>query len=344
MTNQKSIPAERWRLSVAPMLDWTDRHCRYFHRLLTKRALLYTEMVTTGALIHGDVERHLRHHDDEHPLALQVGGSEPADLAHCARLAVQWGYDEVNLNCGCPSERVQRGSFGACLMAEPKLVADCIKAMQDAVSVPVTVKHRIGIDQTESYGFVSDFVGTLSQAGCSTFIVHARNAWLKGLSPKENRERPPLRYETVHRLKCDFPELVIAVNGGLTSTDQVREQLRHVDGAMIGREAYHNPWWLSQWDSSFFEAGASGAGGAAERDQIEAQMVHYMEHEVLAHGTPWFAVARHMLGLRHGMPGARHWRRVWSDHRLKNLPPHEVMAMARRTDESANAAVSGKLS
>ena len=198
------VPASHWKLSVAPMMDWTDHHCRYFHRLLSKNALLYTEMVTSGALLHGDVARHLRFNAEEHPVALQLGGSEPADLAHCAKLGEQWGYDEINLNCGCPSERVQRGAFGACLMAEPKLVADCVKAMVDVVSVPVTVKHRIGIDKGESYEFVRDFVGTVSEAGCPTFIVHARNAWLKGLSPKENREVPPLRYELVIASKRSF--------------------------------------------------------------------------------------------------------------------------------------------
>jgi tRNA-dihydrouridine synthase A len=207
------------------MLDWTDRHCRHFHRLLSQRALLYTEMVTTGALLHGDVPRHLDFGAGEHPVALQLGGSEPQDLAHCAKLGEQWGYDEINLNCGCPSERVQRGSFGACLMAEPQLVADCVKAMLDVVDVPVTVKHRIGIDKEESYEFVRDFVGTVAQAGCRVFLVHARNAWLKGLSPKENREVPPLRYETVHRLKREFPDLLFVVNGGITTTGQVQREL-----------------------------------------------------------------------------------------------------------------------
>jgi tRNA-dihydrouridine synthase A len=241
-----------WRLSVAPMMDWTDRHCRFFHRLLTQRTRLYTEMVTTGALIHGDVKRHLQFNEQENPLALQLGGSEPADLAQCAKLGEQWGYDEINLNCGCPSERVQRGSFGACLMNEPQLVRDCVKAMVDAVSVPVTVKHRIGIDKAESYDFVRDFVGTVAEGGCSVFIVHARNAWLKGLSPKENREIPPLRYEIVHQLKRDFPQLTIVLNGGVTTTAQVHEQLQHIDGVMVGREAYHHPWWMSEWDSEFF--------------------------------------------------------------------------------------------
>ncbi len=306
------------------MLDWTDRHCRYFHRLLTRHALLYTEMVTTGALIHGDVTRHLRYNDEEHPVALQLGGSEPADLAHCARLGEQWGYDEINLNCGCPSERVQRGAFGACLMAEPALVADCVKAMVDAVQVPVTVKHRIGIDRAEDYGFVRDFVGAVSEAGCRVFIVHARNAWLKGLSPKENRDIPPLRYESAYRLKADFPALTIVVNGGITTSEQVTAHLARVDGVMVGREAYHNPWWLSAWDGTFYGA----ESGLQTREQVEAQMVAYMEREAAAHGTPWPNVARHMLGLRHGLPGARRWRQVWSDHRLREQPAHEVMALA----------------
>ncbi|EER59087.1 TIM-barrel protein, yjbN family [Acidovorax delafieldii 2AN] len=306
------------------MMDWTDRHCRYLHRLLSRHTLLYTEMVTTGALIHGDVERHLRYNAEEHPVALQLGGSEPADLAHCARLGEQWGYDEINLNCGCPSERVQRGAFGACLMNEPQLVADCVKAMVDVVQIPVTVKHRIGIDKDESYGFVRDFIGTVAAAGCEVFIVHARNAWLKGLSPKENREVPPLRYAVVHQLKRDFPHLTIAINGGIQTDDVVHEQLGHLDGVMVGREAYHNPWWLARWDALYYGAPES----SLTRDDVEATMVEYMAREAAAHGTPWASIARHMLGLRHGLAGSRRWRQVWSDHRLKGLPPHEVMALA----------------
>ncbi len=306
------------------MMDWTDRHCRYFHRLLTRRARLYTEMVTTGALLHGDVPRHLDFDASEHPLALQLGGSEPADLARCARLGQQWGYDEINLNCGCPSDRVQRGAFGACLMAEPQLVADGVKAMVDVVDVPVTVKHRIGIDRIESYAFVRDFVGTVAEAGCGVFIVHARNAWLQGLSPKENREVPPLRYELVHRLKAEFPRLVIAINGGLTQAAQVTQELQHVDGAMIGREAYHHPWWLASWDSAFYGEPESGL----TRQAVEEQMVDYMERQQAVHGTPCTSIARHMLGLYNGLPGARRWRQVWSDHRLKGRPPREVMALA----------------
>ena len=312
-------------MSVAPMMDWSDRNCRFFHRLLSQHTLLYTEMVTTGALMHSDVARHLRFNAEEHPVALQLGGSEPADLARCATMAQEWGYDEVNLNCGCPSERVQRGSFGACLMNEADLVADCVKAMRDVVDIPVTVKHRIGIDKEESYAFVRDFVGTVADAGCEVFIVHARNAWLKGLSPKENREIPPLRYEVVAQLKKDFPQLTIAVNGGIADDATVLAQLAEVDGVMVGREAYHNPWWLASWDAQFY--------GAAQRDisreSVEEAMVRHMEREAAEYGTHWSVIARHMLGLRQGMPGARHWRRVWSDHRIKHLPPHEVMQMAR---------------
>ncbi len=314
------------------MMDWTDRHCRYFHRLLSRHALLYTEMVTTGALMHGNVLRHLDFNPEEHPVALQLGGSDRAELVHSARLGRQWGYDEINLNCGCPSERVQRGSFGACLMAEPRLVADCVKAMVDAVDVPVTVKHRVGIDKEDRYEFVRDFVGTVSEAGCSVFLVHARNAWLQGLSPKENREVPPLRHELVHQLKRDFPHLTIVVNGGITSAEQVVRELDAVDGVMIGREAYHNPWWLAEWDRCFY---GEAAQPGRTREWVEERMTDYMAREAAVHGTPWSSIVRHMLGLRHGMPGARRWRQVWSDHRLKDLHPHEVMA---RAHEAASVA------
>ena len=314
-----------WRLSVAPMLDWTDKHCRFLHRLLSRRTRLYTEMVTTGALLHGAERRHLRFDAVEHPLALQLGGSEAADLAACARIGARWGYDEINLNCGCPSERVQRGAFGACLMAEPQLVADGVKAMVDAVDVPVSVKHRIGIDREESYDFVRDFVGTVAEAGCRVFIVHARNAWLQGLSPKENREIPPLRHALVYRLKRDFPQLTIVLNGGVTSDAQITEHLQHVDGVMLGREAYHHPWMMSRWDAEFL----GGAACALTQDEVEAEMVAYMARELAEDGTPWSAIARHMLGLHHGRRGARLWRQVWSDHRLKARPAAEVAALAR---------------
>lgn len=298
------------------MMDWTDRHCRYFHRLLTKHTRLYTEMVTTGALIHGDRPRHLDFNAEEHPVALQLGGSEPADLATCAKLGEDWGYDEINLNCGCPSERVQRGSFGACLMAEPKLVADCVKAMVDAVSVPVTVKHRIGIDKHEDYAFVRDFVGTVAEGGASVFIVHARNAILKGLSPKENREIPPLKYDVVYQLKRDFPQLTMVLNGGVTTTAEVHAHLAHVDGVMLGREAYHNPYWLTTWDHAFF----GGAPWFCERDEIEARMEAYIAKRQAAHsGFHAHNVRRHMVGLHKGLPGARAWRRKITGNTIERV-------------------------
>ena len=299
------------RFCVAPMLDHTDRHCRYFHRQLSRHARLYTEMVTTGALLHGPRERLLRFDEAEHPVALQLGGSEPEELAQAARFGERAGYDEIDLNCGCPSERVQRGSFGACLMAEPKLVADCVRAMRDAVSIPVTVKHRIGLDRVEDYGFVRDFVGTVSQAGCEVFIVHARNAWLKGLSPRENRTVPPLRYETVARLKRDFPGLTIVLNGGLRDHATAIAQLSQVDGVMIGREACDNPWMLAEVDGCYFGHPAP----CATREEVVDAMRPYLSREVAA-GVPARAVVRPMIGLFNGLPGARNWRRVLSDPSL----------------------------
>jgi tRNA-dihydrouridine synthase A len=305
-----------WRLSVAPMMDWTDRHCRYFHRLLSKHARLYTEMVTTGALIHGDRPRHLDFNVEEHPVALQLGGSDAADLAACAKLGQQWGYDEINLNCGCPSERVQRGSFGACLMAEPALVADCIKAMVDVTDVPITVKHRIGINAVESYDFVRDFVGTVAAAGCSVFIAHGRNAVLKGLSPKENREIPPLKYNYVYQLKRDFPQLTIVLNGGVTTTAEAHTHLAHVDGVMLGREAYHNPYWLSTWDHAFFDEPTR----FCEREDIEAAMEAYIMRQ-LAVDADFHVhnVRRHMVGLYKGLPGARAWRRKITGNTIERV-------------------------
>ena len=317
------------------MMDWTDRHCRVFHRHITRRARLYTEMVTSGALLHGDVPRHLDFDAIEHPVALQLGGSEPADLAACAKLAQKWGYDEINLNCGCPSERVQRGAFGACLMAEPALVRDCVAAMRDAVgsALPVTVKHRIGIDRGESYEFMRDFVGTVAEAGCTVFIVHARNAWLKGLSPKENREVPPLRYEFVYRLKRDFQALTIVLNGGVSSNDQITEHLLHVDGVMLGREVYHRPWLMADWDQRFL---GDGDGALPSREGVEATMVDYMT-ALVARGVSWPHASRHMLGLHHGLPGARRWRQVWSDHTLKDMAPALVLRQASQAMTAALA-------
>jgi tRNA-dihydrouridine synthase A len=278
------------------MMDWTDRHCRYFLRQVNSTAHLYTEMITTGALIHGDVERHLAFDPAEHPVALQLGGSEPGDLAACARLGEQYGYDEINLNIGCPSERVQRGAFGACLMAEPALVAECVSAIRKETKLPVTVKHRTGIDSIEDYAFLRNFVEVVAAAGCETFIVHARNAVLKGLSPKENREIPPLKYDYVYRLKQDFPRLAIVINGGITSAQAIQGQFAQVDGVMIGRAAYHNPWLL--------------AGAGKTRAQVVRAMKSYCDSK---RTVPLRAVVRHMLGLYHGTPRARLWRRMLSD-------------------------------
>jgi tRNA-dihydrouridine synthase A len=295
------------RLCVAPMMDWTDRHCRYFLRQVSSRARLYTEMVTTGALIHGDVERHLAFSKEEHPVALQLGGSEPADLARCSKLGEAYGYDEINLNIGCPSERVQKGAFGACLMAEPKLVAACVEAIRNEVKLPVTVKHRIGIDQVEDYGFVRDFVAAVSSAGCRTFIIHARNAVLKGLSPKENREIPPLKYDYVYRLKAEFPALEFVINGGITSWTEITHHLAYVDGAMLGRAAYHNPWLLAD-------------PGRTRPGVVKAMYEYAKGVESMRH------VTRHMLGLYHGHSKARLWRRLLSDSaRLKPNRPELLL-------------------
>jgi tRNA-dihydrouridine synthase A len=299
------------RLSVAPMMDWTDRHCRYFHRLIAPQALLYTEMVTTGAIIHGDQARHLDYSEQEHPIALQLGGSEPSDLASSMKLAKKWAYDEVNINCGCPSERVQRGAFGACLMSEAALVRDCVDAMRDAVpDIPVTVKHRIGINKEESFEFVRDFVGTVAQAGCDTFIVHARNAWLKGLSPKENRDIPPLRYDIVAQLKTEFPHLTIILNGGLTQVGSALHAASTLDGVMLGRVAYHQPWALREFHNAIF--GTTLDTSLEARLSVWQQVLLYAVAQRKG-GVPAHAVLRHTLGLCHGLSGARHWRGVLSD-------------------------------
>ena len=292
------------------MMDWSDRHCRYFFRLLTRRARLYTEMITAPALMHGDVPRHLDFDPAEHPVALQLGGSDPADLARAARLGERYGYDEINLNCGCPSERVQTGSFGACLMAEPALVADCVRAMRDAVQVPVTVKHRIGLDANDDYAFVRDFVGTVARAGCDVFIVHARNAVLKGLSPKENREVPPLRYDYVRRLKTDFPQLAFVLNGGIADLATIDREIAYVDGVMLGRAAYHDPWLLASVDPHLFGAEPP----ARTRSDVIDALVPYAER-ALARGVAFRAIVRHILGLYHGVPGGRRFRQLLSDAR-----------------------------
>ncbi len=301
-------PALDRRLSVAPMLDWTDRHCRFFLRLISRHTLLYTEMVTTGALLHGDPERFLRFDPAEHPVALQIGGSDPREMADCARLGAEWGYNEININVGCPSDRVQNGRFGACLMAEPKLVADCVAAMKDAVAVPVTVKTRIGIDERDSYGELVDFVGAVTGAGCDALIVHARKAWLAGLSPKENRDIPPLRYDVVDRLKRDFPNQQIAINGGIKTLEETTRFLRALDGVMIGREAYHNPWILVEADRMIF----GDDRPLPTRHEVLEAFLPYVARE-LAAGRPLSAMSRHILGLFQGQPGARAWRRHLSE-------------------------------
>jgi tRNA-dihydrouridine synthase A len=291
------------------MLDWTDRHCRYFLRLISRRILLYTEMVTTGALLHGDRDRFLRFNPAEHPVAIQLGGSDPKEMAACARMGEEQGFDEINMNLGCPSSRVQSGRFGACLMAEPALVADCVATMKHAVSVPVTAKTRIGIDERDSYEELCDLVDALVAAGCDALIVHARKAWLQGLSPKENREIPPLRYEVVQQLKSDFPAMPIAINGGVTSLEQANSLLRDLDGVMIGRAAYHDPWLLAAADREIF----GDRHPEPTRHRVLDAFVPYMEREMAA-GVPLNAMTRHILGLFQGQPGAKRWRRTISEN------------------------------
>jgi tRNA-dihydrouridine synthase A len=291
------------------MMDWTDRHCRYLLRLITRCTLLYTEMVTTGALIHGDRGRLLRFDPAEHPLALQLGGSDPAQMARCARLGEDWGYDEINMNVGCPSDRVQSGRFGACLMAQPALVAECVTAMKEAACVPVTVKTRVGIDDRDSYEELCAFTESVRHAGCDALIVHARKAWLKGLSPRENREVPPLRHDLVERLKADFPDLPVVINGGIRDLVEARGFLDRVDGVMIGRAAYHDPWLLAGADREVFGAGRP----APSRRTVLDSFLVYVEAQ-RSKGVPLPAMTRHLLGLYQGRPGARRWRRTISEN------------------------------
>ncbi len=300
------------RFSVAPMMDWTTTHYRYLARILSRRTLLYTEMVTTGALIHGDTERFLRHDEAEYPLALQLGGSDPRELAHCATLAEKFGFDEVNLNVGCPSDRVQNNMIGACLMGYPQKVAEGVRAMQDATSLPVTVKHRIGIDGRESWDDLCEFIETVSEAGCQTFIVHARIAILEGLSPKENREIPPLKYDWVYRLKAQYPQLEILINGGIKTFQECHHHLAHTDGVMLGREAYHNPWLLAGVDPTFF----SEAAPVTSRHDALRTMFPFLERE-LSRGVQLGHMTRHLLGLFHGQPGGRQFRRHISENAHK---------------------------
>ncbi|PCI09080.1 MAG: tRNA dihydrouridine(20/20a) synthase DusA [Gammaproteobacteria bacterium] len=302
------------KISIAPMMGWTDRHARYFLRLITKQSLLYTEMINTGALLHNDQtvgkqKRLLAYHASEHPLALQLGGSDPQALMQCALMAENAGFDEVNLNVGCPSDRVRSGAFGACLMAKPELVADCVRAMNTSVSIPITVKCRIGIDDMDDYQAFENFISVVASAGCETFIVHARKAWLQGLSPKENREVPPLKYDYVHRLKNQRPELTIVINGGVKTIETVQQQLHHVDGAMIGREAYHNPYMLASVDSHIYQ---DKSANIKSREEIVLEMCDYIDAE-LVNGVALHSMTRHILGLFQGRPGARAWRRYLSE-------------------------------
>ncbi|TKB56821.1 tRNA dihydrouridine(20/20a) synthase DusA [Ferrimonas aestuarii] len=312
------------RFSVAPMLDWTDRHYRYFARLLSRNTLLYTEMVTTGAIIHGRGD-FLEYNQQEHPVALQLGGSNPSELAHCAKLASERGYDEINLNVGCPSDRVQNGRFGACLMAEPELVAECVDAMKSVVDLPVTVKTRIGIDEQDSYEFLTRFIDIVSAAGCQDFTIHARKAWLSGLSPKENREIPPLDYDRAYQIKRDYPQLTIAVNGGIKTIEECQGHLQHLDGVMVGREAYQNPYLLASVDSEIY----GDSTPTVDRRAVVEAMVPYVERH-LANGGRVNHVTRHMLGLFNGLPGARNWRRTLSEKaHLKDAQPQLLLeAMA----------------
>lgn len=311
------------RFTLAPMMEWSTSDCRTFWRLLTKKAVLYSEMVTTGALLHGDKTRLLDYNACENPLALQLGGSNPRDLAECSKIAEAWGYDEVNLNCGCPSDRVQNGMIGACLMAEPELVAECIAAMQNAVKIPVTVKHRIGIDDMEDYEGLTKFVSTIAATGCNTFIVHARKAWLKGLSPKENREIPPLQYDKVYQLKQDFPHLEIIINGGITSVAQSQQLLGHVDGVMLGREPYSNPYMLAEVDQRIYGVDRP----VPSRAQVIEGFMDYCR-EQLAKGTRLNHLTRHILGLYAGMSGARQFRRIISEQAHKPGAGIEVLEHA----------------
>ncbi|WP_249673076.1 tRNA dihydrouridine(20/20a) synthase DusA [Pseudomonas abieticivorans] len=319
----KTRPEPSRRFSVAPMMDWTDRHCRYFLRLLSAHTLLYTEMVTTGALLNGDHERFLRHDDTEHPLALQLGGSTPTDLAACARMAEQAGYDEVNLNVGCPSDRVQNNMIGACLMGHPALVADCVKAMRDAVSIPVTVKHRIGINGRDSYEQLCDFVGQVRDAGCGSFTVHARIAILEGLSPKENRDIPPLRYDVAAQLKADFADLEIVLNGGIKTMEECRAHLQTFDGVMLGREAYHNPYLLATVDQDLF---GSTAPVISRAEALVALRPYIAAH--IAAGGAMHHITRHILGLGSGFPGARKFRQLLSVDIHKAADPLALLDQA----------------
>lgn len=316
---KNSIP----HISVAPMMDWTDRHFRYFMRLIAPNVRLYTEMVTTGALLHGEADRFLRYNDIEHPLALQLGGSDPQDLTACAKMGAEYGYDEINLNCGCPSDRVQKGMIGAILMTKPDLVANCIEAMQEAVDIPVTVKCRIGVDDEDSFEFLEEFVDKIADKGCKTFIIHARKCWLKGLSPKENREIPVLDYERVICLKEKYPQLSIILNGGITDLDGVHDALEALDGAMIGREAYTNPYFMAEVERKVF-----GNHKILGREKIAREMIKYAQKQQKEFQTPIKSITRHILGLYHHQKGAKSWRRTLSTLPYEKDAGSEVIEQA----------------
>ncbi|MDG1818636.1 MAG: tRNA dihydrouridine(20/20a) synthase DusA [Porticoccaceae bacterium] len=324
------MPLDR-KFCVAPMLDWTDRHCRYFMRLISQHSVLYTEMLTTGAILYGDSDHHLQMDAFEHPVALQLGGSNPKDLALACKMAAKYDYAEINLNCGCPSDRVQNGMFGAIMMKNAQVTADCVSAMREAVDLPVTVKHRIGVDEHDSYPFLADFVGTVAEAGCEVFLVHARKAWLKGLSPKQNREIPELNYDRVYQLKKDFPDLEIIINGGVTTLEQSTEHLKHLDGVMVGREAYTNPYLLASVDQIIYGSDSP----IKSREKIAEEFLKYVDNE-LSKGTKLNAMTRHILGLFHGMPGARQFRRHISENAHKPSATIEVLKNALAKTSGVN--------
>ena len=320
-----SSPMFNHRFCVAPMLDWTDRHERYFLRLISRHAYLYTEMVTTGALIYGNSDRYLQFNHQEQPVALQLGGSDPEALVECVKMAEDYGYNEVNINVGCPSERVQKGAFGACLMAEPELIADCVDAMRSVVKIPITVKNRIGIDEQDEEQSLREFIDIVSQSGCETFIIHARKAWLKGLSPKENRDVPPLNYELVYQIKDEHPHLEIIINGGIKTIESSLEHLQQVDGVMLGREVYHNPYLMMQVDESIYADG----GKVLSRRQILEQYFSYIEQQ-MGQGVYLKHLSRHLLGLFQGQPGAKAWRRYISENAHKKGAGIEVLEQAMK--------------
>jgi tRNA-dihydrouridine synthase A len=322
--NKHNIP----HISVAPMMDWTDRHCRYFHRLISPHARLYTEMVTTGALLHGDRDRFLRFNKQEHPIAAQLGGDNPQALAECAKICEDYGYDEVNLNCGCPSDRVQNGNFGACLMSQPELVAECVSAMIAATNIPITVKCRIAIDEYEELPFLNKYIEEVSNAGCETFIIHARKAWLNGLSPKENRDIPPLRYDIVEEIKKHYPKLEIIVNGGIKTLNDTQKHLNSFDGVMIGREFYQNPYFLAEIEQNIYKNHE-----ISSRIDVARAMIPYIEQQNRDYGTPVKSVTRHMIGLFHEQIGSRQWRRYISEN------AHKDGATARDIIENALSAM-----